>query len=205
MAKTGCHTADGKTMKILRLILTGLLMAQAGCAAGIKATHDHDANHDFTGYQTYAWIAESPMRIGEGVTTPNPLLEGRIMAAVERALSAKGYRKIDAATDADFVVSFTIGSRESIKVDSYPSMSMGYSTGYPGHWAWGASYYCCQSETRVRQYRTGVLAIDVFDVEARRPVWHGVASKRLESSDRLNMEATVNAAVDAILDAFPPG
>ena len=126
------------------------------------------------------------------------------MRAVESALAAKGYRQVQDPKSADFVLSFTVGSREKIKVDSYPSMAMGYSTAYPGHWGWGASYHCCASDTQVRQYTTGILAIDIFDVQERRPVWHGAASKTINEKDIKNMESTVKVAVDAVLKGFPP-
>jgi hypothetical protein len=184
------------------LIFTAVLLG--GCATGFKATHDHDSSHNFAVYQTFAWLSENPMKVGQTVQAPNPLLQPRIMRAVESALAAKGYRQVQDPKSADFVLSFTVGSREKIKVDSYPSMAMGYSTGYPGHWGWGASYHCCASDTQVRQYTTGILAIDIFDVKERRPVWHGAASKTISEKDIENMESTVKAAVDAVLGGFPP-
>ena len=139
------------------------------------------------------------MKVGQTAVAPNPLLQPRIMRAVEQSLTAKGFRQVEKPASADFVVSFTVGSREKVRVDSYPTMSMGYSTGYPGHWRWGAAYHCCASDTRVREYTKGILAIDVFDVKERRPVWHGVASKTISEFDRENVEQTVKAAVDAVL------
>jgi hypothetical protein len=189
--------------KLLGLILTCTLMG--GCASTFKATHDHDANHDFTNYQTFAWISKNPMKVGQTAIAPNPLLEPRIMSALEKALVAKGYKWVGDAASADFVISFTVGSREEIKVDTYPSMSAGYGRGYPGHWGWGGPYYGVSStETSVRQYTKGMLAVDIFDVKERRPVWHGVASKTINESDRENMDETIKAAVDAIVAGFPP-
>ena len=175
-----------------------------GCASTFEATHDHDANHDFSNYQTFAWISENPMKVGPSVETPNPLLQPRIMSAVEAELATKGYQMADRRGDADFVLSFTVGSREKIRVDSYPTMSVGVASGYPSHWGWGAAYHCCATDTQVRQYTKGILAIDVFDVKQRRPVWHGAATKTITESDRENMQETVNAAVDAVLAGFPP-
>ena len=190
-----------------RLQLFVLVAAAAllgGCATGFQATHDHDPGHDFAGYQTFAWISKNPMKVGQVVQEPNPLLEPRIMAAVEATLVSRGYRQVGKPESADFVLSFTIGSREKISVDSYPSMSMGYTRGYPAHWGWGSAYYCCQTETKVRQYTTGILAIDIFDVKEHRPVWHGAASKKISDKDRKDIDSTVQAAVDAILAGFPP-
>lgn len=87
-----------------------------------------------------------------------------------------------------------------IRVDSYPSAYGGY--GYPR--GWGGAYYGMGMETNVRQYQKGMLALDVFDVAQHRPVWHGVATKSITESDRKKMDQTVQAAVDAILEGFPP-
>ena len=97
----------------------------AGCASTFEASHDHDAKHDFSNYQTFAWLSENPMKVGRGLSAPNPLLEPRIMGALESALGAKGFRLADDRKSADFVLSFTIGARDKIRVDSYPSMTVG--------------------------------------------------------------------------------
>ena len=188
--------------KFSSVVLT--LAVLSGCASTFEASYDHDPGNDFSKYQSFAWISKNPMKVGKGVGVPNPLLEPRIMSALENALVAKGYRYVIEPKDADFAVSFTIGSREEIRVDSYPSMSAGYGVAYPRHWGWGGMYYGVATETEVRQYTEGMLAVDIFDVNERRPVWHGVATKRINDSDRENIEETVKTAVDAILTGFPP-
>lgn len=174
----------------------------AGCASGFQATYDHDPSHDFSAHKTWAWISDNPMTVGEVVGAPNPLLEPRIMAAIERNLAGKGYTKLDKAEEADFVVAFTVGSREQIRVDTYPSMYAGW--GYPH--GWGGAYYGMGygTETRVRQYEKGMLAVDIFDVAERVPMWHGVASKSITEADRQKMDETIDAAVTAVLGGFPP-
>jgi len=177
----------------------------AACASTFEATHDHDADHDFSSYQTFAWISKNPMKVSTSVATVNPLLEPRIMSALERALVAKGYKWVAEAKSADFAISFTIGSREEIRVDSYPSMSAGVGMGRHGHWGWGGAYYGYgATEVSVRQYTKGMLAVDIFDVKERRPVWHSVATKTINESDRENLDETIKAAVDAIVAGFPP-
>jgi hypothetical protein len=174
----------------------------AGCASGFKATYDSDPGHDFSGYQTFAWISANPMIVGSTDRVPNPLLEPRIMATIENGLAAKGYNKVDDPESADFVLSFTVGSREEIQVNSYPATYAGY--GYRGTWGWGGPYYGMATETQVRQYQKGMLALDVFDVKEHRPVFHAVAEKSITDSDRKKMGETIQAAVDAVLAAFPP-
>jgi hypothetical protein len=188
--------------RVCLLVIASLSIGLGACASGFKATHDSDPTHDFSGYQTFAWISENPMIVGPTNRMPNPLLEPRIMSAIEDGLAARGYSRVDDPEAADFALSFTVGSREEIKVNSYPSTYAGY--GYRGAWGWGAPYYGVATETSVRQYQKGMLALDVFDVKEHRPVFHAVAEKSITDSDRKKFEQTIQAAVDAVLQAFPP-
>ncbi len=184
-------------------VLIMLALVLAACASTFEATYDHDRQHDFTNYRTFAWISANPMVVAENVGVVNPMLETHVMNAVESGLQAKGFRLVQNPQAADFVVAFTVGSREKIRVDSYPTMASGYyGAGYPRHWGWGGAYY--GTETTVRQYTKGMLAVDIFDVKERRPVWHAVATKTIQEKDREQIVETVNAAVNAILGGFPP-
>ena len=143
------------------------------------------------------------MTVGVTDYISNPLLEQRIMAAIEGHLAAKGIDRVDNPESATFVVAFTVGSREKIRVDTYPTYYVGY--GHP--YGWGRAYYGMGigTETRVRQYEKGILAVDIFDAAEHRPMWHSVATKSITEADRRAMDATIEAAVDAALAAFPPG
>ena len=197
-------------MKILK---SGVALLAAafivGCATGFEATYDSDPAHDFSVYEKYAWVSDNPMKVGPTSRITNPMLQSRIMISIEDALEAKGYTMAKDVASADFVLSFTIGSREEINVDSSPSMGMGvgygsgYGYGYPRHGGWGGAYYGVSTDTTVRQYTEGMLALDVFDVASHDPVWHGVATKRIHDSDREDAAGTVKSAVDAILMNFP--
>ncbi len=198
-------------MEVRRACLILMALASLGlaaCASTFEASYDSDPQQDFNGYKTYGWISENPMIQGNTDRVPNPLLQPKIMSALEAGMATKGYTRIDDVEAADFAVSFTVGSREEIRVDSYPSTYAGYGrAGYPG---WGGSYYGygmgygMATETRVRQTTKGMLGLDIFDVEGRKPVFHSVATKTISDSDRKKLDETIQAAVDAVLAAFPP-
>jgi hypothetical protein len=123
-----CMTKHRISLIVLTLVSFGL----GACASGFSANYDSDPAHDFGAYKTYAWISENPMIAGPTYRIPNPLLESRIMAAVEDGTTVRGFSKAADAESADFVLSFTVGSREEIRVDSYPSAygRYGYSRGW---------------------------------------------------------------------------
>jgi hypothetical protein len=190
-----------KAISKLLIVLSLALMLGACAAPGFKANHDYDDSVNFSSYQTFAWISSNPMKLGATSVPPSAMLQPRIMSSLEKALVAKGYRFAKQPGSADFVVSFTVGSREEIRVDSYPSMG---GPAYGSRWGWGGNYYGYGNETTVRQYTKGMLAVDIFSVEQRRPVWHGYATKKITEDDRDNSTATIDAAVAAIIAGFPP-
>lgn len=137
------------------------------------------------------------MKVGQSLTAPKKTLQPAVMASIRSNLEAQGYRYLADAAAADFLLSFTVGSREKFGPDAYPSEYSG--TGGRGGWA--TAFY---GGSAGAAYTQGVLAIDVFDSTDRRPVWHGVAGKRINEEDRENMAAVINEVVASILDNFPP-
>lgn len=169
-------------------------LALSACES-LRVASDYDHAASFAAYHTFGWMPRE--RHGPA----NPLVVQRARDAIDAELKAKGFSAAADAATADFVVDFTIGSRERISVESYPVAYVG-----PGWWGtpgwWGYPYW--GSGVDVRQYREGTLSIDVFDGRSHRPVWHGWARKELSRSDIEHSEAPIRAAVAAVLAHFPP-
>ncbi|HVW69100.1 MAG TPA: DUF4136 domain-containing protein [Steroidobacteraceae bacterium] len=179
----------GAAGRWLSLASLGLIL---GACASVRVGSDFDHSASFSGYHTYSWME----RTHRG--SRNPLVAQRARDAIQAELTRKGYTNVSEGGSADFVVDFTIGSRERMDVESYPAP---YGAGYwgPGWWGpyWGSS-------VDVRQYREGTLSIDIFDGHSHRPVWHGWAKKELTRSDIERSEAPIRDAVEKVLSRFPP-
>ena len=172
-----------------------LLLLNAACSS-ITTESDYRADADFSTYKTFAFISDKPLLMAQ--TAPvSPLFEGRAMTAARDELTNKGFQFVENREQADFVVSFTLGARDKIRVTNYPSSYRG-----PGGWTWGAPYH---NDVDVRNYTEGTLAIDIFDVGERSPVWHGWAVKTISTGDRRNPTPVINEVIKAILADFPPG
>jgi hypothetical protein len=187
-----------------RLVLAVGLAVLAACTTTPKITSYHDYNPavNFAGLRTWSFISANPMIVSSSAGAVNPLLENRIMNAVRANMESKGLSYVGDPETADVVVSFTVGARDQIKVDQYPAnYRMSYSR-YYRNYGFGMSY---GTETRVRQYTEGQLAVDIFDVDSRVPAYHGSASTRLTSSDRENPQPLINRVVTEALQGFPPG
>ncbi|MFD2167038.1 DUF4136 domain-containing protein [Thalassotalea euphylliae] len=181
--------------------IVALFSIIVGCASTSAPKVDFDKNEQVntSQYKTFAWLKET--KILAAPADMNPVMKIRIDDAIEAAFTAKGYQLVDAPEKADFAISYTVGSRDKIKVDSFPTA---YRTGF----GWGHGYYgphygvAYGTETRVRSYTEGKLAVDVFDVASKQPAWHGVAVKRVRESDKEDPKATIKLIVDSVVSQF---
>lgn len=190
------HLSDGLRRSARIGCALALLLGMGACAT-LRVGSDYDRSASLTGYRTFAWMP-AHMNPDE---SPNPLVAQRAHDAIEQALTAKGYQLVSDAAAADFVVDFTIGSRERTDIHSYPAPYAGPWFGRYSYW-WGAPYW--GSEVDVRQYRQGTLSVDIFDGHTHRPVWHGWAQKELTRADIEHSASSIREAVDAVLAQFPP-
>jgi uncharacterized protein DUF4136 len=182
-----------------RLAWVGLVSLLAVGCSTIPAHHNLDPSAPFTTYQTFAWVTEEPLiKPGAGAmpggVPVDPLLDPTIRGAVERNMAEKGYQQTRDPATADLVLSYSIGARDKIDVDSYP-VGAGYR--YGGAWGYGYA-------TQVDTYTEGTLALDFFDGHTKRAVWHGYATKRLSSYPTPEgKQKNINLAADSILKEFP--
>lgn len=187
----------------MKQLWTGLVVAAAllaGCASNAPRI-DFDSSADFASYRTYAFISDKPLMRAPDSGPHSPLLEGRLMRITDDAMQARGYTKVSNPEAADFAIGFTVGSRDKIKVNSYPASYRPYY----GGWGWGGGYYAGASTTSVSQYTEGTLAVDIYDVASHKPVWHGVAEKRITDAMRRNPSEAVTEILNEIYAGYPPG
>ncbi len=190
---------------VRQLLLVTMLALTASCVSPVQT--DFDPGHSFANYKTFSWVSESPMLV-EGDRTPNPIVAQRLKVAVQQGFEFKGFEFVTDPASADFVVSFTVGARDKIDIREHEVQEyIG-----PHNMLWRGDRFLYMTPTRTttivetREYTEGSLAIDVFDVKLRKPVWHSGATKRLSALDPgRNSPAELAAAVAAITENFPPG
>ena len=185
------------TVSQLPVLLCIAVLALSGCATQGGGNADYDKAHDFSAYETFSWISDNPMKTGPMLRDPRDSLEPTIMGAIQASLEGKGFRMVERSQSPNFVVSFTVGSREKVRPAGYPSMKPEAG----GRWSWGSEYHGGEEGAK---YTQGVLAIDVFDVAEKRPVWHAVTGKRVDDSDVEDVQKVIDEAVSELLSSFPP-
>jgi len=187
----------GEAASVLLLILTALGTA----CSSVRTQFDFDPNADFSAWRTYAWYPSGSPPTGDP-RLDNPLLHGRIEAAVNRTLGARGYAEVQDRTP-DFYVNYHLSTEQRLDVRTMNRVYVGgpHGRGWRGA-GWGGVGW---AETVVDQYEEGTLVIDFVDVSMRRLVWRGSGTRRLSRDlqpDRLTQR--VNEAVNEILAQFPP-
>lgn len=133
-------------------VMTGLLTTLAlGCASlGVRVDYDRQAS--FAGLSTYAWVDSA--RIAPD-SLASPFLDRRVRRAVDRGLTARGFR-LDSSGRPDFLVTaLVIGPTRSEPQWSYwparpcgPVVTFSFGIGYPygyglhhRHWPWRDPYF----------------------------------------------------------------
>lgn len=189
-----------RTVNALALVLAAMV---TGCST-MEVSFDYDPKADFAGLKTYDWLKEPQKPTGDPRIDGNTILKNRIHEAVDAALAARGFRKVE--SNPDFLVAYhvSLDRRRSVQtLNSYygygPGWGYGYGAAYrPGYWA-GAP------ETYVYEYEEGTLILDIVDPKNRELMWRGSAQDEVHFTSTPEKDQTqITEAVHEMLENFPP-
>jgi hypothetical protein len=129
----------------------------------------------------------------------NPLIRQHVIAAVDKAMTAKGFQKIETG-DADLIMS-ALASTESDLTVTNPSWSPSLNSIATGIPASGQAWPVTK----------GTLIINISDAKTRNGLWRGTATQTLENGptgdrvrDAKTVEKPINKAVEKMFKKFPP-
>lgn len=173
-----------------------LSLVSVGCSS-LKITHDWDYAVDFSAYSSYAWIPQE-----EGPSGSQQLpehLDIRLRRVVDEIMEdQKGMTRAIALPQADLLFAYYIDSKKALKVDYtiYGGYYGGYGYGYwPGYGGGGGV-------SKIREYSTGTLILDIVDRRTKTLIWTGVvkgdAKYQNPSGER------VETVMSKMLKEFPP-
>jgi hypothetical protein len=177
------------------------LGATTVACGGLKVQTDFDPAVDFSGYTTFAVLEEA------GDATAPGFWDARIKTAMARTLTAKGWRQVDSAEEADVAVGYQLTTEQRSSVQTVHSGWGGYGYGwgdwYDPYWDTGMA----TSTTTVRNYEVGTLFIAMFDVAQQQMIYMSTGSGTIDEREQTpeQAQADVNKVVDQMLKDFPPG
>jgi hypothetical protein len=158
-----------------------------------KVSYDYAKTADFTAFKTYAFK--------DGTKVGQPLIDDRIVAALEQELAAKGFTKADANPDVFVVYHTTFDKQKDIS-----TFSSGYGGGYgPYGWGWGGGWAGGTTTTQVRDILMGTLVIDIADAKKGQLAWRGMGVKEVDMQNKPEKrDKSINEAVKKIFKNYPP-
>lgn len=153
------------------------------------------AKDELKSYASYAWSSKRTLNLMSPEKN-NPLIDQRIVAAVDKELAAKGWRKTGAG-QADLIASYAVTSRlgmESQQVDeSFESSPDGVSYPGPG----GGSL-------AVKEFEEGSLVLDLVDRQTGKLVYRGSAKATLlDDPSATRSDIRLRRIVTQVLKGFP--
>jgi hypothetical protein len=185
--------------RMLVAIAAAMALGLAACATTPVVYTDFDPATQFGQYRTYSWQEEKAEHAA-------PLMQQRIIHAIDAQLSAKGWSRAPSGSS-DVVVAASVDSRQEYEVDSYydPWGWGGWGWGYGGWghgYGWGMGYG--YDNSRIRAYTVGTLMVDMFDARTKRAIWRGTAEQTVRR-DPARQTADIYTAVQQMFATFPPG
>ena len=178
------------TLKKISVMALALVAGLAVSAAAQDVNTDFDKAADFSKYKTFAAKIETQWG--------NPLGEKRVIDEIEKALVAKGWKKVDAVSADTFVV---IHGATQVKRDLNTFYSGGGYGGY-GYRGYGGMGMGSASTT-VSEYTVGTLVVDIFDAKNKQLLWRGSGKDELSDKADKNYKKIVKAT-EKMFKKFPP-
>ena len=176
----------------LTVLIAGFVLAPALVIAQ-KTSHDFDKTANFAGFKTYAFK--------DGTKVGQPLIDDRIVAALEKELATKGLTKSEANPDVIVVYHVAFDKEKDIS-----TFSSGYGGGYgPYGYGWGGGWGSTSSTTTVRDILVGTMVIDIADAKKNQIAWRGMGVKEVNTTaNPEKRDKSINDAVQKIFKNYPP-
>jgi PBP1b-binding outer membrane lipoprotein LpoB len=178
--------------------LSVMLMAVAlsGCSSNVIVDYDKSVN--FSAIKSYSLLPKST-KSTEDTRLDSPLVDKRIINAIEQNMLAKGFSKQQ--SDTDIQIKYRVDVKQEIVSDD-SGVSMMFGIG-GSRSALGLGYSVPSAD--VKSHDLGVLTIDFISVKTGQLVWRGTSSRRLyDASTPESSEKLINSIVQEILDTYPP-
>ena len=177
------------TLVLASALTPALAMAQ-------KVSYDFDKTANFAALKTYA--------LRDGTKVGQPLIDNRIVEAIDAEMAAKGFTKTEANPDA-FVV-YHIAFDKEKDISTYSS---GYGGGYGAYgWGYGGGWGGGSTSTQVRDILIGTLVIDIADAKAGGKgamVWRGMGVREIDTqANPEKRDKNIKSAVQKIFKNYPP-
>jgi hypothetical protein len=154
-----------------------------------KVNVDFDKAATFTNFKTYTWKQGTPAK--------SPLMDQRILDAIDKQMTLKGLTKVAAESSPDLVLIYHAAVEYETQINT---IDMG------GWYGWYGPYYGGgggTSTTTIDKIPVGTLRLDMGDVKQKKLIWQGRANSDLSDKPE-KVEKTINKMSEKMFKEFPP-
>jgi hypothetical protein len=167
-------------LQVTARLLVGLLLATMGSGCATRMQTNLDQETDFSRYRTWGWQTRE--------LSPRPArpsaLDLQVARRMQSALLDRGLYYVDEDPDL-LVFARLVITREQVTEHTTPAVQ-GLSSLHDG------GYYEIQvTETVVRYYERGRLAVEVIDARQHREIWRGEIEGRYQEAFRPHLDEVV--------------
>jgi len=177
-----------------RTALSVLMLLAATATFAQKVHVEFDKGVDFSKFKTYAWLESKQPAQGA--------LAQQVVADIDRQLTRKRLKKVDAAAGPDLQVVYSAGVKER-------SISAGCDYGcvlaeYLFNQVYGPLWFWPEPGSWVSEVeKNGSLVVDLVNASSKDMVWRGVATDTLSDKTK-NNEHKLNKAIKRMFKKYPP-
>ena len=178
------------TAGLVALLLPATALAQ-------KVSYDYNKTANFPAFKTYAHK--------DGTKVGQPLIDDRIVAAIDAEMAAKGFTKSEANPDVFVVYHVAFDKQKDIS-----TYSSGYGGGYGAYgWGWGGGWGgaggMSTTTTQVRDILVGTLVVDIADAKKSELAWRGMGVKEVDTQAKPEKrDKSIASAMKKIFKNYPP-
>ena len=161
--------------------------------------YDYLAGADFGKYRSYSWsVVDKESK--DNHRSKNPLIDKRIVDAIDNALAAKGLTNV--ADNSDMLINYHVSVSAQEQQQPRGRVSIG-SSRYSGSSSVGFAVSVPVGGTRT--YQEGTLVIDMIAADSKQLLWQGWGSRSVrQDTDPERLTALINEVVGEILENYPP-
>jgi hypothetical protein len=168
-----------KKYMIACAMVIALLVPLNARSQNVNADWDHSV-HDFSSFKTYQWV--KPIR-----TTANPLMDQRIVTAIDAQMAQKGFQHVENTPDVLVTYGTGLQRQKSATATGMGRLRMGGGMG----------------TINQNISNAGTLVVDISNAQTRQLLWRGTASDTLSDKPDKNSQK-IEKAVTKMFKKYPP-
>jgi hypothetical protein len=166
-------------------LLALLLMAAPAFAQKVNVDWDRDYQGP---WETYAWVASKD-------AAQNPLIDQRIVNAVNYWLTMRGRREVKPEENPSVFLTYHTNTQDEVVVTAD---TMGYGYGPGMYWGGGGM---TTTTARSHTYTKGTLVVDVWDAKAKTLIFRGSGTDTVDPNPE-KLEKKINKIVEKMVKEF---